>query len=815
MTARRLLIPAILAVIASALAAQPQQTWNAAELQLAIDKLGVAGTALYVGAHPDDENTAMLAWLGNERLVRAGYLSITRGDGGQNLIGSEKGDLLGVIRTQELLAARRIDGAEQFFTRALDFGYSKTPDETFRFWGKEKVLSDVVWVIRSFTPDVVVTRFPTTGQGGHGHHTASAILAMEAMEAAADPKRFPEQLAYVKTWRPKRVLWNAFQRPGDPAPPAGALSVDLGTYNELLGRSYTEIAAESRSMHKSQGFGAAERRGSLVARLEHMAGDRAQNDLFDGVDLTWNRFPGGAAVGQALEQASREFNHENPAAIVPLLVRAYRLMSALPEEPLIAAKRRDLQTVIQSASGLWLEAIAAKPTSAPGSEVKVAVTIVSRSGAVETLSKISSPWSTTAPSTPVEVKENQPITQELIVQVPASAAISNPYWLNGPIPQQLIGQPENPPALTVQTRLQIAGETIEYAVPVLYRTVDRVRGELYQPFIVAPAVTVHLSQPLQIFINNEPEELRVSVDRNDTLTTPLEGVASVRLPQDWKVSPSRTAIRVENEPVRVTYSVTPPAKESAVELLPRFEASQPADRSEVVIDYEHIPRQTIFPQASSKLVRINVARRGDRVGYVMGSGDEIPEALRQIGYEVTLLSDSDLEQGTLSEYDAIVTGIRAYNTREALRRSQKRLLDYVFNGGTMVVQYNTDESIPENLGPYPLKISRERVTEETAEMKILVPDHPLLNVPNRITSSDFAGWVQERGLYFPNEWDSKYQPLLGTADQGESEKRGSLLYTRYGKGVYIHSGLAWFRQLPAGVPGAYRIFANLVSARGE
>jgi LmbE family N-acetylglucosaminyl deacetylase len=815
MTARRLLISAILAVFASVLSAQPQRTRNAAELKLLIDKLSVAGTALYVGAHPDDENTAMLAWLGNERLVRAGYLSITRGDGGQNLIGSEKGDLLGVIRTQELLAARKIDGAEQFFTRALDFGYSKTPEETFHIWGKEKVLSDVVWVIRNFRPDVVITRFPTTGAGGHGHHTASAILAQEAMEAAADPKRFPEQLVYTKPWRVKRVLWNAFQRPGDPAPSSETLSIDLGSYNELLGRSYTEIAAESRSMHKSQGFGAAERRGTLVARLEHMAGERAQNDLFEGVDQTWNRFPGGAALGQVLGQASREFNPENPSSVVPLLVRAYRMMSALPDEPLIKAKRRDLQEVIRSASGLWLEAIAAKPSASPGSEVKVTMTLVSRSAAVETLSGISSAWGSNTIPTPVEIKENQPVTQELVVHVPPSAPDSNPYWLNGPIPQQMIGQPENSPALTVQTRLQIAGETLEYAVPVLYRTVDRVRGELYQPFIIAPAATVHLSRPLQIFIDNQPQDIKVSVARNDALTTPLDGIANVRIPQDWKAAPSQTPIRVENEPVRLTYSVTPPGRESSGELLPRFEASQPVDRTEVVIDYEHIPRQTLFPRASTKLVRINLARRGDRVGYVMGSGDEIPEALRQIGYDVTLLSDSDLEQGTLEDYDAIVTGIRAYNTRDALRGSQKRLLDYVFNGGTLVVQYNTDESIPTNLGPYPLKLSRDRVTEENAEMKILVPDHPLLNTPNRITAADFAGWVQERGLYFPNEWDAKYQPLLATADQGESEKRGSLLYARYGKGVYIHSGLAWFRQLPAGVPGAYRIFANLVSARGE
>lgn len=792
---------------------QPQQPLDGAELRLALKKLGNAGSALYVAAHPDDENTALLAWLANERLVRTAYLCITRGEGGQNLIGSEKGELLGIIRTEELLAARRIDGAEQFFTRAVDFGYSKTAQETLRIWDEEKILSDVVWVIRSFRPDIIISRFPATGEGGHGHHTASAILAGEAFHAAADPTRFPEQLKLVRPWQAKRLVWNSFQRRGGQfeIPPEG-VAVDLGKYNPLLGRAYTEIAADSRSMHKSQGFGAAERRGTAINRFQHVAGERANSDLFEGVELSWRRFPGGEQVEQILRRATEQFDPENAHRIVPLLFSAYSAMSALPSEPIVETRRQELLDAIRAAAGLWIEAMAGVPAAAPGAEVKLAATVISRSPLPVKLHAIRSAWGNAVPA--AELKENQPHTTELTVRVPDSHPYPHPYWLNGAIPQTMIGLPKNPPELTVSFDGSIGESRLTFEVPVLHRSVDRVRGELYRNFIVAPALTIEMGEPLHVFPANASRRIAVKVRRGAAGRGAIDGTLRLDAPSGWKVSPSSIPFRLPapEEQVTLAFEVMPPAHQSIGELRPRVEASGLIDRSRISIQYDHIPVQMLFPRAVAQLLRANVRTRGSRIGYVMGPGDEVPVALRQLGYEVTLLSDEELEHGELPGYDAIVTGVRAYNTRPALRAAQKRLLDYVERGGRLVVQYNTvDEALPEQLGPYPLKISRDRVTLEEAPVTLLAPDHPLLSAPNRITAADFVGWVQERGLYFPNAWDERYQPILSMNDPGESEKHGALLYAKHGRGDYIYTSLAWFRQLPAGVPGAYRIFANLVS----
>lgn len=801
MNRNRLLVSIALLLLAGRVLAQPSRPMSAAQLQLALNKLAAAGTALYVAAHPDDENTAMLAWLANERLVRTGYLSITRGDGGQNLIGSEKGELLGVIRTQELLSARQIDGAEQFFTRATDFGYSKSPEETLRIWGRDRILSDVVWIIRSFRPDVIITRFPTSGVGGHGHHTASAILAEESFRAAADPTRFPEQLARVEPWQAKRLVWNSFTRPGA-EPPPGGLSIDLGTYNPLLGRSYTEIAADSRSMHKSQGFGSAERRGSVVNRLQPVAGIAAQNDLFDGVDLSWNRFAGGQRVGALLRRAASEFDPAHPHAVVPLLMQADSALASLPAEPLIGAKRRDLSEVIRAAAGLWIEAIASTPEGTPGGMVKILATAVNRSPVKMVLESVSSPWGTVSLDAPVVLENNKPASKELVVSVPANAPYSHPYWLNGEIPLALIGRAANPPAIPVTFGISIEGHSFELPTETLFRTVDPVKGEVYQPFVIAPAVAVEIPQKLHVFTANQPENLTLRVEPRIS-GNGSESQAIAQAPPGWSIT------KVNAELIRVT----PPARQSSGELTARTAAS---DRSRIVIDYSHIPRQTLFPRAMARLVRVDLRTRGKKLGYVMGPGDEVPGALREMGYDVTLLDDQDLASGDLHPYDAIVTGVRAYNTRKTLRDAQPRLLEYVRQGGTLVVQYNTtDDSLPEALGPYPLEISRDRTTVEESPVTLVHADHPLLTTPNRITAVDFEGWVQERGLYFPGKWDSHYQPVISTADPGEPQKLGSILYAPHGKGVFIYTGLSFFRQLPAGVPGAYRLFANLISARND
>ncbi|MDT7687511.1 MAG: hypothetical protein QOE46_270 [Acidobacteriota bacterium] len=823
--------------------AQRPASSDAAETEAALRRLLITGSVLYVGAHPDDENTALLAYLARGRGARTAYLSLTRGDGGQNLLGTEKGELLGVVRTQELLAARRIDGAEQFFTRAIDFGFTKSPEETFRFWNHEAVLSDVVWVVRRFRPDVIIARFPTTGEGGHGQHTASAILASEAFDAAGDPTRFPEQLKYVQPWKPKRLVWNAFNfRPTDVPKDADKMpSADVGAYDPLLGKSYTEIAAASRTMHKSQAQGTPERRGPSLNYFAHLKGEPAVKDIFDGVDMTWHRIAGGDVVGQLLEEAARKYDASNPQASLPLLLRAYAEMNRLtsphpatvvlpqlPEDPWVTQKRQELVEVIRSCAGLWAEAIADDPSVTPGKEVHVTATLVNRSDYPLRWSQLTTPALIPPMVVNKELKNNQPAQVQFNLHVPDSADLSQPYWLRDePVnalfhvsEQRLIGEPEDGPPLSLSVMLETGSEGVGlgFKVPVLFRWTDRVRGDLYRPVVVVPEFAVGLDEKTLVFPDRQPKQVRVTLKNNTAADA--SGTLRLKLPAGWTATPAElpVTLKSKDEEFRAAFNVTPPANASTAALDAEFvSGGKTFTRGVFEIDYPHIPRQTLFPVAESKLVRVDLQRRGSRIGYVMGSGDEVPEALRQVGYDVTLLSDEDLDTGDLSRFDAVVTGVRAYNTRAALRRQQKRLLEYVERGGTMVVQYNTPDRTLEGaqLGPFPFKLTQDRVTDEEAAVTELAPDDALLNAPNRITPADFEGWVQERGLYFASDWDARYTPLFSSHDAGSPDLKGSTLVARRGKGTYIFTALAFFRQLPAGVPGAYRLFVNMISAGGK
>jgi LmbE family N-acetylglucosaminyl deacetylase len=807
---------------------------DAAQLQLAIRKLGVVGGALYIAAHPDDENTAMLAWLSNERMLRTGYLSITRGDGGQNLIGDEKGPLLGVIRTQELLAARNIDGAEQMFTRAIDFGYSKSADETLRIWGREQVLSDVVWAIRKFQPDVIVMRFPVTGEGGHGQHTASALLAEEAFEAAADPKRFPEQLAHAGPWRSRRIFWNRFSwRPVDPNDPALAksLRVDLGTWNALLGRSYTEIAAASRTEHKSQGFGSAERRGSIINYFDQRAGEPATKDLFEGVPLRWARFPGGERLDAIFDRAAQKFDPDEPAASVPVLLEAYGLLEQLRARPDWSAqsmpwfetKRRELLDVIRDCAGLAIDVAAAESAVVPGADIPVSVSVVNRSDYPFRLSVVASLHAQPSKAPGVLLENNKPVKTDLTIRIPKDAEYSQPYWLEKPAGKGLytvdeqrdIGRPDDHWTIPIVVTLDDAEmHSIIFTVPAVFRRTDPVLGEQVREVDVVPPVAAKLTSGVYLFSDSKARPVTIAMQSFG----PTAGSVSLEAPAGWKVDPASHPLQFAGKGAeqRVTFQVTPPATESTGLLTARTTLPDGTSVSQGIVDiiYPHIPAQRVFVESTARLVRTNIRRRGERVGYIMGSGDEIPQVLRQVGYEVVLLSDEELDRGDFSSYDAVVAGIRAYNTRTRLSAAHARLMEYVEKGGTYVVQYNTLGDLAVAVpGPYPFKISQDRVTVEEAPVTLLAAEDPLLTTPNRITAADFDGWVQERGLYFPSEWDERYRPLLASNDPGESEKRGGLLTTRHGKGVFVYTGYAWWRQLPAGVPGAIKAFVNLVSAR--
>jgi len=823
-----------LAFVALLLPAIANAAVDAAQLQLALKKLTVVGSAMYVAAHPDDENTALIAFLGNERLYRTGYLAITRGDGGQNLIGDEKGELLGVIRTQELLAARRIDGGEQYFTRAIDFGYSKNPQETLAIWGHDAALSDVVYNIRRFQPDVLITRFPTTGEGGHGHHTASAILAVEAFTAAADPTKFPEQLKTVGVWQPKRIFWNRFSfqpiKPDDPSV-AKSLRLDVGDYNAILGRSYTEIAAESRSQHKSQGFGSAERRGTLLNYFDQLAGDPAQKDMFEGIDTTWSRYAGAEEVGRVLQQASDTFDPKNPSNSIPLLLQAHDLLTRLgasggawAQSAILPVKLHDLQSAILACAGMSIDVSAGDSAVIPGGEVPVSVSVVNRSDYPFTLQMVGSLWANPSKGVSEALKNNVPVKVDISIKVPQDAEFTPPYWLRLPptkgdyvvTDRKLIGLPEAPPAIPIVVTLaDDRMHNLFVTVPAVSRWVDPVRGEQVRNVDVVPEVTANLGSSVYLFPDAQPKPVTVWLRNYDAA-----GPVSVRLhaPRGWATDPVSVPVIFsgKGDEAHVTFKVTPPKEEQNAQLAVEVDLVNGKKLSigATDIQYAHIPYQRVFGDAFAKLVRANVAKRGSRVGYIMGSGDDVPDALRQIGYDVTFLTDADLERGDFAKYDAIITGVRAFNTRKRLKLIEPKLLDYVKNGGTMVVQYNTlQELVTKDIGPYPFKISNDRVTVEEAPVTFTDPASPLLNTPNKITQADFGGWVQERGLYFLRDWDPKYQTVISTNDPGETAKAGGELWTRYGKGVFVYTSYDWFRELPAGVPGAYRLFANLVSAR--
>ncbi|MDO6390193.1 PIG-L family deacetylase [Pontibacter sp. BT731] len=807
------------------LEAQAPAKPNAAELLQDLKKLNVLGTALYVAAHPDDENTRFIAYLSNERLYNTGYLSVTRGDGGQNLIGPEIREGLGIIRTQELLQARRIDGGQQFFTRANDFGYSKNPEETFAIWDKEKVLHDVVWAIRKFKPDVIVTRFSPKPSETHGHHTASAMLANEAFEAAANPKRFPEQLKHVQVWQAKRVLWNTgvwsfrnqkeFEDYG-----SQLLKVDVGGYNPLLGKSYPEIAALSRSMHKSQGFGATGTRGVTIEYLEHTKGERAKEELFEGINTTWSRVKGSEKVAALLQQAVAEFKPEQPSAVVPTLLAARKELAKLPDSYWKRLKTEELEQVVKHSLGLYLEAVATDYAVTPGEHLNVQLEAINRSPIPVQLVSMRPAF---ASKDSILNKTLAPNEEHLIsfkLPIPASAQLSQPYWLrqDGTLglfrvdELQEIGAPENKAAAEVRFDLKINGEPFSYTVPVVYKRNDPVEGEQYRPLAITPPVFVNISEKVLMFAAQEPKPVHVLVKSGKA---GIKGHVALQLPKGWRAEPTQVAFDLEQNGAEqlVRFMVHPPKGQQEVELKAvATVGGKPYTRGLNLIQYSHIPTQTTFPEAVTKAVRLDLKRNGEQIAYLMGAGDDIPASLQQIGYNVTLLKDEDITDQNLKRFDAVILGVRAYNTVDRMNFYQPRLLNYVQQGGTVIVQYNTGHSLKTNtIAPYPLKISSQRVTVEDADVRFLKPDHRVLNSPNKITKKDFEGWVQERGLYFPNEWGSEFEAILSSNDPGEPARDGGLLIARYGKGHFVYTGYSWFRQLPAGVPGAYRIFTNLIS----
>ncbi|UII30943.1 PIG-L family deacetylase [Fulvivirga ulvae] len=817
---RKMYLLLLLCVVFTAEAQRPEKP-NAADILLELKKLNFLGNALYVAAHPDDENTRLISYLSNERLANTAYLSLTRGDGGQNLVGPEIREALGVIRTQELLAARRIDGGQQYFSRANDFGYSKSADETQEIWNREQVLSDVVWVYRNFRPDIIITRFPPDERAGHGHHTTSAIMAEEAMALAGAKGKYPDQLKHVSTWEPKRLYMNTgrWWSPEINSETPGVLTIDVGGYNALLGKSYTEIAALSRSQHKSQGFGSSGSRGEQLEFLEYMAGDKAEKDIFEGIDTSWKRVKGGEKIGTIVEKAIAAYDPAHPALIMPYLLEARGEISRLKDEYWKVLKLKQVDELIKSVTGLFLEVVAGDYSVTPGDQIALTVEVINRSGFSVKLKQVK--YNALADTIAnLELTENKDITFKTALNIPEDREYSKPYWLRQPgtlgtykvDDQHLIGQPENDPAIPVKFVLEIGGQEIVYTTPVVYKWNDPVKGEQYRPFVITPPIFANISEPVYIFSKTASKEVEVTLKAG---RDGVDGTVKLQVPEGWKAEPAEQNYQLtsKGEERKFHFRLTPPDRQSigtikAVMLM----NGKTFDNSLITIDYEHIPTQLLMPEAESKVVKIDIEKRGELVGYIQGAGDAIPAALREIGYEVWEMKEDEVTPENLAKLDAAILGVRALNTNERINFYMNDLLEYVKQGGTLIVQYNTNFRLKtDHFAPYPLELSRDRVADEEAEVKILEPKHPAMSIPNKITDKDFDGWVQERGLYFPDKWDEQYTALLSSHDKGEKAKEGGLLIAKYGEGYYIYTGYSWFRELPAGVPGAYRIFVNLVS----
>ncbi|MFM7216686.1 MAG: PIG-L family deacetylase [Bacteroidota bacterium] len=803
--------------------AQNRISYKSDDLYSAILKANTLGSVLYVAAHPDDENTRLLSYLARERNYRTGYLSITRGDGGQNLIGKEQGDQLGLIRTQELLAARKVDGAEQYFTRACDFGYSKNPEETFSIWNKDSILSDVVWVIRKFRPDIIICRFPTTGEGGHGHHTASAMLAEEAFSAAADPEKFLWQLAYVEPWQTKRLFWNTFNFGSTNTTSPDQLKIEVGVFNPLLGRSHGEIAAESRSNHKSQGFGSAAIRGSSIEYFKQLKGDSVKSDVFEGINTEWSRLPRTEDIRKSLQGIIRDFNHSHTDNSIQDLVRLRNKLHALDSTDSEVnywkkIKSKEIDRIILGCAGLWCEALVTDPVLSPGTVCRMKIQAVRRSVTAVKVSSLQFPDKDSTLEFPLAFNELTTWNHEFTLA--ATSLYSSPYWLQKEHTQGLftvenllqIGDAENASPLTVKAQLEIAGSSIEMDLPVTYKSVDPIRGEVYRPIELLPPITITFEEQTASFFNNMRRSLVATLKSN---VDSLSGTLSATTMQDWKATLTDTVIQFtkKGEEIRLKITVQPGVVNRDTLRLNFTTASGTWNKGIKRIKYDHIPEQFYLLNSAVRMQHIQIEKSDLKIGYIEGAGDAVANCLSQTGYDVSIISEEELQKGDLHGYSAIVTGVRAFNTEQQLIRHRNTLVDYVKAGGNLIVQYNTNNRLgpaPEKIGPYPFTISNQRVTDEHAEVRFLAPDHPALKRPNNITSSDFENWIQERGIYFATAVDSNYIQPLGINDPNEKENSGSLIITQYGKGNFVYTGLAFFRELPAGVPGAYRLFVNLI-----
>lgn len=806
------------------------QSTNAANILHQIQKMQTPLRVLYLAAHPDDENTRMIAWLSNDIGAQTAYLSLTRGDGGQNLIGTELGAKLGVLRTQELMQARALDGGQQFFSRAVDFGYSKNPDETFRQWDREQVLSDAVRVIRQFRPHIIITRFPPDARAGHGHHTASAMIALEAFDKAADPQAFPKQ--NLEAWQVSRVFWNHSSW-WDPKIDSLAANdptysvVDVGTYLPELGLSCNELASYSRSQHKSQGFGVSVARGSQKEYLKLMKGSVPEGSIFSGLPLTWTDL-GHKDIDKALAKMEADFNPRKPYLSVDGISSLIRTIQA-KRDPKLESLSEALNQLGADCLGLKLELLAEAEYACPGEKLNFTARMIQRSPLEVSVEDARVSWGKPYSSLRnlVDLPENELLEYPIEIELPRNLS-SQPYWLHEPYQsmftvsnESFIGQPENGPSFFTYVDVKV-GETgyLKLKVPARYKFSDRVDGEIERPLMILPELTVAVNTQ-KLFFQAEGEQT-ISLD----FRAFKAGHYKVQLiAENWKVEPANFELNFDakNQVLAQTVKISQQgnSQRAQLQILQESQTEERAHQSSMVfpiqtlveIDYPHIDKRMILEDPNIDLIPMDINIKGERVAYIVGAGDKVPDALVQMGYQVDFLDAQSIRESDLKQYQAIIIGIRAYNTQAWLLDRKEQLLDYVAKGGNLIVQYNTVSRSFQggDFAPYPFTLSRERVTEEDAAPSFPLKDHPLINYPNKLSDADFEDWVQERGLYFASEWDGNYETPISWHDQGEPARLGGLLFATYGEGAFMYTGISFFRELPAGVTGAYRLLANMIS----
>ena len=790
------------------------------EIYVNLQKLYSHKRVLYVAAHPDDENTRALAWFSLGEKAETAYFSLTRGDGGQNLIGDELGEKLGVLRTQELLAARSYDGAKQFFSRAVDFGYSKSADESLDKWGEEALLEDLVLMIRKFQPDVIVTRFPPDERAGHGHHTASALLAIEAFSKAADPNYLPEQAKELGSWETTSIYWNTSYwwddnikdlADGDP----NYLITDIGGYSPLLGMSFNEIGTVARSQHKCQGFGAVVERGSRVEYFKHLEGKKLTSSFFENNTKSWSQLVS-PKLEKNFEYLLDNFDFNTTENNVPILIKILNDLKTLEPTFVNQEKVNRCVQLIQDCMGLRVELSAEDYSFVAGSPVNLKLSVLNRStldvlvGAIELPDGSFLEFDTS-------LIDNEWYENEF--RFKNDLPISTPYWLRSPFgdvfqikEQSNRLKAENDATIRLELQVVIDGKEVRIPVAATYKWRDPAYGEREREIIAVPRFSANFEQDIVLLKSGSEKILRIRVHSfQDSLVDTLKWESN----EEWYFKQKEIPIYIEKKHGELWFDLVVSSSDEnegngAIRLLDS-KGNQLYQYQEIV--YDHIPNQVIFSESSISCKLLNAEIVKGKIAYITGVKDAVPVGIQELGFDLDVFEVADLSNLDLSGYQSIVLGIRVYNVYPELANYNAKLYEYVENGGNLIMQYNTaSRSISDQeFGPKPFQLSRNRVTQEEAEAKILVPDHPVFNSPNKITPEDFDGWVQERGLYFAGEWDSSYTPLISWSDDGEEPVEGALIVLKHGEGQFIYTGISFFRELPKGVVGAYRLFANLLS----